>query len=117
MTARTCPDWPKLMELDPDLQFKHYTVAEAQLPGEVLTQVSHASLTEVEICCDLEKHVFNREHTDPEVSRALLDTHWFEVDEWATSGPGGSDTGPSASSLDAEVERELDPDAEASNAA
>ena len=29
MTARTCPDWPELMELDPDLQFKHYTVSEA----------------------------------------------------------------------------------------
>ena len=31
MSARTCPDWPDLMELAPDLQFMHYTVAEAQL--------------------------------------------------------------------------------------
>ena len=60
MSARTCPDWPELMELDPDLQFKHYTVAEAQLPAEVLAGVSHVSLTEVEICCDLDHHVFNR---------------------------------------------------------
>ena len=27
------PDWPDLMELAPDLQFMHYTVAEAQLPS------------------------------------------------------------------------------------
>ena len=50
MSARTCPDWPELMELDPDLQFKHYTVAEAQLPAESLSRISHVSLGEVEIC-------------------------------------------------------------------
>ncbi len=78
------------MELDPDLQFKHYAVSEAHLPGEALTRVSHVSLDEVEICCDLDHHVFNPEHTDPEVAAALVDTHWFDVDEWATSGPGAS---------------------------
>ena len=62
MSARTCPDWPELMELDPDLQFKHYTVAEAQLPAESLSRISHASLGDVEICCDLEHHVFNPGH-------------------------------------------------------
>ncbi|HSI98096.1 MAG TPA: hypothetical protein VK926_07005 [Gaiellaceae bacterium] len=108
MTARTCPDWPKLMELDPDLQFKHYTVAEAQLPSEALTRTAHVSLAEVEICCDREKHVFNPEHTDAEVSQALRDTHWFDVNEWATSGPGGSETGPSVSSLDADIDSEID---------
>ena len=94
MSARTCPDWPELMELDPDLQFKHYTVAEAQLPAEVLAGVSHVSLTEVEICCDLDHHVFNPKHTDPEISGALRDSHWFDVSEWATSGPG-ADNGAS----------------------
>ena len=34
MSTRTCPDWPELMEIAPDLQFKHYTVAEAKLPGD-----------------------------------------------------------------------------------
>ena len=29
MSSRTCPDWPDLMEIAPELQFKHYTVAEA----------------------------------------------------------------------------------------
>jgi hypothetical protein len=90
VTARTCPDWPALMELDPDLQFKHYTVSEVQLPGEALSRISHVSLDQVEICCDLEHHVFNPGHTDPQVSEALKGTHWFDLQEWATSGPGAS---------------------------
>ena len=88
MTARTCPDWPELMELAPDLQFKHYNVAEAQLPAEVLASVTHVSLGDVEICSDLEKHVFNPGHTDSEVCDALRESHWFDVHEWSTSGPG-----------------------------
>jgi hypothetical protein len=92
MTYRTCPDWPQLMELAADLQFKHLSVAEAHLPVEVLTRISHVSLGEVEICCDLEHHVYHGAHTDPEVDRALRETqtHWFEVHEWVTSGPGAS---------------------------
>ena len=88
MSARTCPDWPELMELDPDLQFKHYTVAEAQLPADALSRMSHVSLGDVEICCDRDHHVFNPKHTDPDVAAALRGTHWFDVGEWATSGPG-----------------------------
>jgi hypothetical protein len=95
MSARTCPDWPQLMELDPDLQFKHYTVAEAQLPSETLSRMSEVSLGDVEICCDLEHHVFNPRHTDPGVAEALRGTHWFDVREWATSGPG-ADTSSNA---------------------
>jgi len=34
--------------------------------------------------------VFNATHTDPQVVAALADTHWYEVHEWATSGPGAS---------------------------
>lgn len=117
MTARTCPDWPQLMELDPDLQFKHYTVAEAQLPAEALARISHSSLASVEICCDREHHVFNPAHTDPDVAQALRETHWFDVEEWATSGPGGSDSGPSTTSIDVEIDREIDLDAGASHAA
>jgi hypothetical protein len=94
MSYRTCPDWPALMEIAPDLQFKHMTVAEAHLPVEVLTQVSHVSLGDVEICCDVEHHVYHAAHTDAEVAAALgaIQTHWFEVNEWATSGPGASTT-------------------------
>ena len=95
MSARTCPDWPELMELDPDLQFKHYTVAEAQLPADALMKISQVALSDVAICCDLEHHVFNPKHTDLDVAEALRGTHWFDVREWATSGPG-ADTSSNA---------------------
>ena len=90
MSSRTCPDWPALMELAPDLQFKHYTVAEAKLPGEALASLPDLLLDTVAICCDLERHVFYAEHTDPQVAEALRQTHWFDLTEWTTSGPGGA---------------------------
>ena len=71
MSYKTCPEWPELMELAPDLQFKHISVADAQLPFDVLSKISHVSLGEVEMCCDLEHHVFNGAHTDPQVAAAL----------------------------------------------
>ena len=43
MSSRTCPDWPDLMELAPELQFKHYTVAEVQLPADALMKITSAS--------------------------------------------------------------------------
>jgi hypothetical protein len=82
-----CPDWPALMEVAPDLQFKHYTVAEAHLPADALVNLP-VSLDDVAICCDLEHNVFNPAHTEPHVARALGDSHWFEVREWITRGPG-----------------------------
>jgi hypothetical protein len=90
MSYKSCPEWPELMELAPDLQFKHISVAEAQLPFDVLSEISHVSLGEVEMCCDLDHHVFYGAHTDDQVAAALRGSHWFEVHEWATSGPGAS---------------------------
>lgn len=90
MSYKTCPEWPELMELAPDLQFKHISVANAHLPFDVLSKISHVSLGEVEICCDLHHHVFNGAHTDAQVAAALIGTHWFEAHEWATTGPGAS---------------------------
>jgi hypothetical protein len=79
------------MELAPDLQFKHYTVLEARLPAEALVQLVDMTLSAVAICCDLEHHVFYARHTEPKVADALRDaTHWYDLDEWATSGPGAS---------------------------
>ena len=52
------------------------------------------SLDDVEICCDVEHHVVNAAHTHPDVVTALEGTHWFEVNEWATTGPG-ADAGSS----------------------
>ncbi len=92
MSSRTCPDWPDLMELAPDLQFKHYTVAEAQLPGEALMKIPDVALADVAICCDLEQHVFYAKHTDPQVAQALRETHWFDLAEWSTSGPGHAES-------------------------
>jgi hypothetical protein len=90
MSSRTCPDWPRLMELAPDLQFMHYSAVEAKLPTEALVNIPDVSLDELSICCDLEHHVYFAEHTDPNVAAALTDTHWYELSEWTTAGPGVS---------------------------
>ena len=90
MSSRSCPDWPLLMELAPDLQFKHYSVAEARLPAEALMSLPDVPLGAIAICCDLERHVFYAHHTEPKVAAALRETHWFELQEWATSGPGAN---------------------------
>jgi hypothetical protein len=90
VSSRTCPDWPQLMEIAPDLQFKHYTVAEAHLPAEALVNLPDVTLDEVAICCDLEHHVYNARHTEPAVVAALRETHWFELAEWSTTGPGAA---------------------------
>ncbi len=88
MSSRTCPDWPLLMEIAPELQFKHYTVAEARLPADALANVPDISLSDVAICCDLDRHVFYAGHTDPNVAAGLRESHWYEVQEWTTTGPG-----------------------------
>ena len=88
MSTRSCPDWPTLLEVAPDLHFKHYTVGEAQLPAEVLVTLPTIPLEAVAICADLDKNVFHSGHTEPRVAEALAETHWFELREWVTSGPG-----------------------------
>jgi len=70
------------MEIAPGLQFKHYTVAEAQLPVDVLTTIDHVSLGDVAICCDLEHNVFYAGHTEVQVADALRATHWVEVRDY-----------------------------------
>ena len=88
MSSRTCPNWPQLMEVAPELQFKHYTVAEARLPADALVNLQTVPLSAVAICCDLDHHVFNAHHTDDAVAQALRETHWYEVAEWSSRGPG-----------------------------
>ena len=80
-----CPDWPLLMERAPDLQFKHYTVAEAHLPADALVNLPDGDAA---ICCDLEHNVFNAEHTESDVAHALAESHWYDLREWVTRGPG-----------------------------
>ena len=91
MSSRTCPDWPDLMEIAPELQFKHYTVAEAQLPADALMQITDVALSDVAICADLEHNVFYAAHTDGKLAEALKQSHWYEVRDWIAAGrPGQS---------------------------
>ena len=90
MSTRTCPDWPMLMEYAPDLQFKHYTVRESKLPADVLVTLEDFPLDDVAVCCDIDKHVFFAGHTDPRVVDALRRSHWYDLTEWTTSGPGAA---------------------------
>ncbi len=77
------------MEISPELQFKHYSVAEAKLPADVVMLLSDVSLSDVEICCDLERHVFYAGHTDEKLADALRASHWFEVRDWVAAGRPG----------------------------
>jgi hypothetical protein len=76
------------MELAPELQFKHYTVREAQLPADALVSIEGVNLDAVAICCDLERHVFFADHTDEAVAEALRASHWFDLREWVQRSPG-----------------------------
>jgi hypothetical protein len=77
------------MELAPELQFKHYTVDELQLPADVLMHVTDVALSDVAVCADLDHHVFYAGHTDPNLTEALRGSHWFEVREWVAAGRPG----------------------------
>ena len=76
------------MEVAPELQFMHYTVAEAKLPADVLAELQDSSLQDVAVCADLDHNVFYAAHTDPKVADALRSSHWYELREWSTRGPG-----------------------------
>ena len=81
MSYRACPDWPLLMEIAPDLQFRHYTLREVQLPTDAFVRLAGVDLDTVAICCDLDAHVYNPTHTDPAVVEALKGTYWTDVRE------------------------------------
>ena len=89
MSTRTCPDWPDLMEIAPELQFKHYTVAEAQLPADVVMRLTDVALSDVGICCDLDHNVYYAAHTDEKLGVALTASHWFELRDWIAAGRPG----------------------------
>jgi hypothetical protein len=89
MSTRSCPDWPELLELTPELHFKHYTVAEARLPAEALVNLPDVPLEAIAICADLDHNVYNPAHTDPRVAEALRDTHWYDLNTWIRERPPG----------------------------
>jgi hypothetical protein len=37
--------------------------------------------------------VFYAKHTDPQVGEALRATHWYELAEWTSTGPGAASLG------------------------
>jgi hypothetical protein len=84
--TRSCPDWPQLLEEAPDLHFKHYTIAEAKLPSEVLVAVGDIPPEEDAICADLEHNVVNPAHTDPRIVAALRDSYWYDLNDWIAGG-------------------------------
>src|SRR6185295_2609065 len=52
VVTRACPDWPDLMEVAPELQFKHYAIRELGFPSDVLVAIGDVSQDEVNVCCD-----------------------------------------------------------------
>ena len=78
-----------LMEVAPELQFMHYTVAEAKLPSDALAELQDVSLQDVAVCADLDHNVFYAAHTDPSLADALTASHWFEVRDWIAAGRPG----------------------------
>ena len=87
MSTRACPDWPQLMEIAPELHFKHYTPHEAELPVSAMTHLGTGGFDTIAICCDLERHVFNPDHTDLAIAEALRASHWFDLREWSARAP------------------------------
>jgi hypothetical protein len=75
------------MEIAPDLQFRHWTLAEVQLPADAVMRIASVSRDAVSICCDPDAHVFYAEHTEPEIAAALAGTHWIELRDWAANPP------------------------------
>jgi hypothetical protein len=63
-----------LMEIAPDVQFRHYTLAEVQLPVDAFVQLDGVDPNAVSVCADLEQHIFNPDHTEPRVVEALRGT-------------------------------------------
>jgi len=88
MSTRSCPDWPALLEVAPDLLFKHYTAAELQLPSDVLVALGATRLASLELCADTSRNVFNPAHTDPRLADALRASYWRDLSSWVGETAG-----------------------------
>ena len=60
---------------------------------QVLAELQDVSLQDVAVCADLDHNVFYAAHTDPQVAEALRGSHWYELREWASRGPGSATGG------------------------
>ena len=81
MAMRSCPDWPELLDRAPDLDFKHYTADELQLPHDIVLALGDVRLASLEVCADTSRNVFNPAHTDPRVGDALRASFWTDLDD------------------------------------
>lgn len=70
------------MEIAPELQFRHHTLGEMQLPHDIFVRIDGIGIDEVAVCCDVDAHVYNPEHTDPRIVEALQATFWIDVREF-----------------------------------
>ena len=86
MATRSCPDWPDLLERAPDLHFKHYTADELQLPADVLLALGPGRLSQIEVCADTARNVFNPAHTHPGLAAALAGSYWASLDDRLDTG-------------------------------
>ena len=83
----------RLMEIAPDLQFKHYpTRSRKHLPFEqALVHVAGVRSARSRSAATMSTGVFYAEHTDPQVAEALRGTLVpAEAEEWASTGPGAA---------------------------
>jgi hypothetical protein len=80
IVARPCPEWPTLMKIAPNLEFKHYTLADV-LPGAAtaLSEAPEVPLGDLPVCGDLDQRVFFARHTNPSVIDLLRDSHWVDL--------------------------------------
>ena len=90
MSYKTCPDWPELMEIAPELQFKHYHRCRRAAPVRGADEGLRRLARRGRDLLRYRAHVFYAAHTDPQITAALAGTHWYEVREWASTGPGTS---------------------------
>lgn len=87
MAVRSCPDWPDLLDRAPDLQFKHYTADELQLPHDVVVALGPVRLADLEVCADTGHNVFHATHTDQRLVEPLRASFWSELDDWQGPAP------------------------------
>jgi hypothetical protein len=57
------------------------------LPPEAFVKVEGIPLDRTAVCCDLDAHVYNPQHTDPRIVAALQGTHWIDVRELGSPPP------------------------------
>ena len=86
VSARACPDWPSLMEVAPDLQFRHYTLAEAHLPVDAFVQLEGiAGRRDRSLLRSRRARLQSGAHRSRASPKRCKGTHWIDVRELSGS--------------------------------